>query len=111
MSFVKPKTLSFTPSTSSDVVSYNVRIVPTGTAFGYDIPAANIAHTVDASNPSAPVSVKLSDVVGSASLAAGNYDVFVTAVNVDGNESDPLAISNVPFDLVAPAAPTNGSVA
>lgn len=40
----------------------------------------------------------------------GAYDLAVTAVEVSGNESDPLEIENVPLDVTPPPAPTDGEI-
>lgn len=48
-----------------------------------------------------PLANKFAGVVNS-----GTYDVFVTAVDAAGNESDPALLDNVALDFTAPDAPT-----
>lgn len=41
-------------------------------------------------------------------IVEGTYDLFITAVDEAGNESDPLLIADALLDFQPPAAPTSG---
>lgn len=90
---------------------YRVRIVQDGEVtednsnlgdYGYDV--------VDASavNPdSNEVEIDLGT-LKNVVVTEGTYDVFITAADEAGNESDPLVIADAYLDFQPPAAPTNG---
>ena len=46
--------------------------------------------------------------VSSVVISEGIYDVFISAVDEAGNESDPLLIADALLDFQPPAAPSNG---
>lgn len=83
-------------------VDHRLRFFPAGAT-----PDANAVY-------SAPfASVGVDGVVDSAEVAGlggasieGSFDLYLTAVDGVGNESDYAVKKNVPLDLVAPAAPT-----
>lgn len=107
MAYLKSKTLRFKPSASPDVAEHRVRILKDGTAFGYNQPFASIpANTPQEGGKFSVDIAKLTN----APKSEGVYDVFVTAVDKAGNESDPLEISNASFDFNPPEAPTEGEV-
>ena len=83
----------------SDAASYNVRIIPFDTAFSYDTaPSVSVADTGAPEHEA--------DLAGT-SLAEGIYDIYVTAQDSAGNESDPLEFQ-ADLDFTPPAAPSSG---
>lgn len=104
--YIKPRILRYTPSDSSDVAEHRTRIVPDGTAFDYDIP-----YDVTPSTPNDNTQVAVN--VATLSRAPTNdgvYDIYVTAADAVGNESDPLEIPDADFDFNPPSAPLAGSL-
>lgn len=84
-----------------DAVSYNVRLIPDGTAFSYEHePDTGLDHTPD--QPEHEVNL------AGVKLAEGVYDIFITSVDRGGNESDPLALEDAVLDFTPPAAPSAG---
>lgn len=65
-----------------------------------EVPAITYTDT-DTGRVVVPLANKFSGVVNS-----GTYDVFVTALDAAGNESDPALLDNVELDFTAPDAPT-----
>ncbi len=115
MAKLNTKTLHFLPSNSPDTVEHRIRIAVDAAPFSYDLPAVSIAFDAAAYGalPTAPAATKINVNIGSlanAPKASGTYEVFVTAVDAAGNESDPLVIRGAVFDFVAPTAPTAGSI-
>jgi predicted phage tail protein len=87
-----------------DAAKYAIRVVTSGSAFDYA--TTPIAELVEGT-VGADQEFDLSTVA--ASLTKGSYDIYVTALDVAGNESDPftLAVSTA-LNFTAPAAPTAG---
>lgn len=84
-----------------DAVSYNVRVVPNGTAFSYGAKAQmSVAHDAGKAEHEA-------DLAG-VELAEGTYDIFITAVDGGGNESDPFGLEDAVLDFTPPKAPAAG---
>lgn len=105
MPFIAPLRAGFRQSTSPDVVSNRVRILEVGEAFSYDEPAADI--------PVTPPEGDGFTYIDLAPLAAGQEgvrDVYITAVDGRGNESDPFPLANTTFDFSPPAPPTEGFI-
>lgn len=108
MAFIKPIVLRFKQSTSPDTTANRVRIVSAGAA----VPAQTVGYdevakpAVDADGYSR---IPQSALPKMASLN-GFYDVYVTAVDARGNESDYLKVGNANLDLSAPTAPTDGAI-
>ncbi len=101
MSKVKTKTISWEPSTSSDVTKYRVRWkLNDGTSFGYN------AEFIETSN----LSVRAPDDFPEGNFTEEDeYLIGVSAVDDQGNESDIQEIT-APFDFVPPNPPTGLSV-
>lgn len=97
MSKVKDYTITWTKSTSVDVVGYKVYYVPETETLNYSSPNIEVGN-VDA--------VKIPADVPDFPLIDGIYQIGLSAIDDVGNESD-IAVKTVPFDLVAPDAPTN----
>jgi len=84
----------------SDASSYNIRIVPDGTAFDYALPPTlQVVQGTGAEHEA--------DLAGT-SLEEGVYDVYVTAQDSAGNESDPLEFQDAVLDFTPPSAPSFG---
>ena len=84
-----------------DADLYNVRIILDGVPFSYQAqPAVVVDNVVGA--PEHEV-----DLAG-LSLAEGVYDIFITAQDAAGNESDPLEFQDANLDFTPPAAPSSG---
>jgi hypothetical protein len=90
------------PVEGEDVVNYKVYTALQGTDFTYDLPAIQVEATI-------------TEVLAPEDFPEGtfdidtNYNVWITAVDDVGNESDPLEL-NAPFDFVAPSSPSGGGV-
>lgn len=108
MSFIKPTVLHFTQSTSPDTVANRVRIVVAGS--GVPPQAAPFDEvpkpTPDPDGLSRITQAQLPKIAG----LEGRFDIYITAVDARGNESDYLKVANANLDLGAPTAPTNGAI-
>ena len=79
---------------------YYVRVLPLNSTFNYDsVPTSVVAKTTVAE-----VELDLKTL----SLAEGNYDIYVTAVDEVGNESDPLEYASTILDFTPPSKPSSG---
>ena len=108
MALLKSKTLRFIPSVDANVVEHRIRIIADGTPFSYDEGYDSVPV-----QGTALVNGKIELDIGELATkpdAEGTYDVYVTAVENSGNESDPLIIENAAFDFSPPAAPTAGEI-
>jgi hypothetical protein len=83
----------------SDAASYNIRIIPDGNPFDYTASAIGV--------PSSIKTEEEFDLAGTA-LAEGIYDIYVSAVDAAGNESDPLDYADIQLDFTPPSAPSSG---
>lgn len=84
----------------SDADSYNVRVLPDGDPFSYDAPPTlSVAHVGTPEHEA--------DLAGTV-LPEGVYDIFITAQDLAGNESDPLEFQDAVLDFTPPAAPSAG---
>lgn len=97
---VNPK-IRFKPSTSPDVVAYNIR-----PAADYTVSPARI--TTFQTDPDGYVRVATAEVPFLEGVE-GDVEVFVSAVDGAGNESDFLRVAG-PLDLSPPAPPVDGSI-
>lgn len=97
MANIKKTQISWTKSGSVDVVGYKIYYVPEGEVLNYGSPNISVGD-VDI--------VVIPDDVPEFPLLDGMYQIGLTAVDDVGNESD-ILIQTVPFDFVAPDAPTN----
>ena len=91
----------------ADATTYRVRIVADGlvaadnsnlATFGYDVVQPTNTQDVD-------VDIRT---LSSVPIVEGTYDVFISAVDEAGNESDPLVIADAILDFQPPAAPASG---
>ena len=84
----------------SDAAQYNVRIIPDQTDFSYDhVPDIEVSHVGGLEHEA--------DLAGT-TLTEGIYDIYVTAQDAAGNESDPLEFQDAALDFTPPAAPSAG---
>lgn len=97
MANIKKTQISWTKSGSVDVVDYKIYYVPEGETLDYGSPGVLVGD-VD--------QVVIPDDVPEFPLLDGIYQIGLTAVDDVGNESD-FIVQTVPFDLVAPDAPTD----
>lgn len=97
MSKVKDHTITWTKSTSVDVVGYKVYYVPETDELTYAAPNVTVGDVNTVEIPADVPDFPLID---------GIYKIGLSAIDDVGNESD-IAVKTVPFDLVAPDAPTN----
>jgi hypothetical protein len=107
MAKVRKVTLKFNPSGSPDVVSYNLYHVDTGNVLDYNSPKVDLGKP-DPDPDSGKIHV---DVSALGVFTDGRYDIGVTAVDDAGNESSMAVKNDVPFDFVAPDAPSELEVA
>lgn len=86
-------------------VNYVVRIIPDGNHFTYGPPAPGAQVSVPALEPPEPEQeLNLSGLT----LSEGVYDIYITAQDAAGNESDPLELADAVLDFTPPAAPSAG---
>ncbi len=104
----KSARINVKPSTSSDVVKYRVRINEDGNTFDLNDPFDEVVKPAQPDGDGF-VYIPISDLPKATNLD-GRYDLFVTAVDDAGTESEPLEIADVDFDFVPPEAPTEGSI-
>ena len=97
MANVRKYQISWTKAANVDIVGYKIYYTPAGDTLNYSSPSI-IAGDVD--------TLIIPDDAPDFPLIDGNYQIGITAVDDVGNESDFL-VKTVPFDLVAPDAPTN----
>jgi len=115
MAKLNTKTLRFLPSTSADTVEHRIRINVEGAPFDYATAYSSVPYTAanpvgsGAATPATQVSVNIGS-LSNVPSATGTYEVFVTAADASGNESDPLVIHGAVFDFTAPDAPTAGEI-
>jgi hypothetical protein len=107
MARIKTRTLFWDASPSTDVVGYAVYAEPAGdTTFVSRVDAGSVT-------PLFPNVAETSVVLTDGVIAEGDWQFAVCAQDDAGNFSDPYqnaAWVNVPLDITAPAAPTNGGV-
>lgn len=99
--------LFFTPSTSEDTAEHRVRIIRDGEEFSYDDDYAAIKGVTPASN--GDIEVELAS-LSVAPTKGGTYDIYITAADNAGNESDPLLVNDAVLDFDPPLAPVAGGV-
>ena len=85
-----------------DLVNYRIYWALTPTPFGYELPAIEAPKEV--TEVVAPT-----DFPEGTFEVDGDYNIWVTAVDEVGNESDPLALSGR-FDFTPPPAPLSGGI-
>jgi hypothetical protein len=91
----------------ADASSYKVRIVPDGQVAADNSNLADFnGDTVPAgTGPEVEVDIRS---LSSVPIVEGTYDLFISALDEAGNESDPLVIGDAILDFQPPAAPRNG---
>ena len=96
MAKVKQYQITWTKSESIDVVGYKIYYVPEGEELNYGSPNVTVG---DVDSVLIPVDVP------EFPLVDGSYTIGLSSIDDVGNESD-IITKTVPFDLVAPAAPS-----
>jgi len=104
---LQPMILRFRQAQAADVQGNRIYLLPDGTPFDYDQPHEDIAPPTPSADGYSRVDLAA---LPSAASLDGVYDVFVTAIDERGNESDPLEIPDANFDFSAPDAPTDGAI-
>lgn len=107
MARLAPMIASFVQSTSGDVIANRVRILPDDVEFSYGAAHAQVPAPVPSGDGRSRIDLAQ---LPNAQGLEGVHDVYITAVDGRGNESDPLLIDDALFDFSAPAAPTDGAV-
>ena len=102
MSKVITKNVTWTASTSPDVVAHKVYWCPEAEDLGYE--SDNVLVVMPKTN------LVLPDEALSFPVEEGNFKIGITAVDDVGNESDMAELVSLPFDFAAPDAPTNLAV-
>ncbi|MCK4526463.1 hypothetical protein KAW18_03760 [candidate division WOR-3 bacterium] len=97
MANVRKYQVTWTKSTSIDVVGYNIYYVPDTEQLNYGSPHVSVGDVN---------SIIIPDDVPEFPMIDGVYKIGLTAVDDVGNESDIIETA-VPFDLVAPDAPAD----
>ena len=106
MSKIRKVSYCFSPSGSPDVMSYKLYYVETGQALDYNAPSVDLGNPAPANDGMIWIDLAALNVF----TQDTTYDFGVVAVDDVGNESAMLREVGVPFDLIAPDAPTNGLV-
>lgn len=99
MAKIKKRTISWGASTATDVTGYKLYW-----AVGANANVDYLSSFADVGNK---VSIVIPDDVPTFPLVDNQMSLGVTAYDDIGNESDMTVVKNVPFDFVAPDAPTN----
>ena len=85
-----------------DLAGYRIYIDQGADSFSYSLPFIQVAHNV--------TEVVAPDAFPAGTFAAEiDYNVWITALDLGGNESDPLALSGY-FDFIPPPAPSAGGI-
>ena len=93
MSKISTKILSFPASTSPDVIKYHLYIAEYPTVVDYDSEVYDLGNTT---------SVDLKQILSS---KEGIFNIGITAVDDNYNESDMTLLDNVPLDFMPPNPP------
>ena len=102
-----PMIASFVQSASGDVVANRVRIVPDDVAFSYGAAFDEVPAPVPSGDGRSRIDLAQ---LPTAQSLDGTFDVYITARDARGNESDPLLIDDASFDFSAPEAPTDAQI-
>lgn len=97
------KSIIFTPSSSTEVIGYRVRIVATGTTYTEALAYDEVSNEVNA-NPH--IAVNTSGLPTQNPSSAGSYDIHVSGYDSAGNETDPITWTAISFVAAAAASPT-----
>lgn len=100
MAKIKNLKVSFTASTSPDVIKYKLYVSPVGTELSYNSESFDLGNVT---------SFILSDLDGMINKD-GMFNFGVVAVDDAGNESDMTIAENIALDFVAPGAPVGITV-
>lgn len=100
---VVTRKINWTPVVGEDVVGYRIRVTRDTEPFSYDLPVALEVQGAESNH------VFSNQFPETTFIPEGQYNVFITALDDGGNESDPLSLSAA-LDLQAPSAPASGSI-
>ena len=93
--------LTFGLSPSQDVVNYRLRIFPTGAT-----PNPNAVYSAPFAEVGTDGVIDAVEIQGIAGNPDGVFDLYLTALDDGGNESDYAVKVAVPLDVIAPEPPT-----
>jgi hypothetical protein len=99
MAKIKKRNISWGASTAVDVIGYKLYW-----AVGVNANVDYLSSFADVGNKTAVI---IPDELPTFPLVDDQMSLGVTAYDDIGNESDMTVVKNVPFDFVAPDAPTN----
>lgn len=97
MAKIVPKTLTFVPSISPDVVGYRL--------YYEEVPNAVTENSLYVDLGATQTSVALHEIPEFSSFD-GLYNIGISAVDDSGNESDMSKLGDIPLDLSPPEPPT-----
>ena len=105
MAKIREVRIRFKPSGSPDVTNYNLYYCDAGAGLDYD------SSVVDLGKPQVDADGYMRvDIAALGIFSDGRYDIGITSVDDAGNESSMTMLRDVPFDFVAPDAPTDLAV-
>ena len=105
MAKVREVKVRFKPSGSPDVVNYKMYYTDAGAILDY----SSLFVDLGSPAPEADGFVRV-DIAKLGIFTDGRYDIGLVAVDDAGNESAMDKVLDVPFDFVAPDAPTESAV-
>lgn len=97
---IQEKEIYWSSVEGSDVVGYRVYTAESTIAFSYTLPyitTTSISVIAPTDFPSGTFDIET------------DYNIWITAIDDAGNESDPLALTS-PFDFLPPNPPSDGGV-
>ena len=100
MSNVISKQIYWEAVDAADLAGYRVYAAPAGTPFSYSLPFIFTDKLA--------IDAFLAFPAGTFALET-DYSIWVTALDLGGNESDPLVLSGR-FDFIPPPAPASGGI-
>jgi hypothetical protein len=103
MAKVNQAFIRFAPSPSSDVVGYKLYVAPSPASVEYTSPSFNMGNPAP-DGTSGLIVVDLSSLPGMTTYD-GMYNIGVSSVDDDGNESSMSVKNGVQLDFVAPDPP------
>jgi len=106
MSKIRVMSYSFVPSGSSDVIEYKLYYTDSIVELSYSSPSISLGLPIADTDGK----MRIDLVALNTFTQDSNCNFGIVAVDDVGNESSMLQELDVPFDLVAPDAPTNGVV-
>lgn len=102
-----PLIASFVQSPNQGIVANRVRIVPDDVEFSYGAAFNEVPAPVPSADGRSRIDLAQ---LPAAQNLEGTFDVYITARDARGNESDPLLIDDALFDFSAPTVPTDGRI-